>query len=113
MTNASASTAAALPTLCPEWLSANNTAASYGNIIAYPAARLAIECAPYAQNGYTCEQPAAEASAHGLLIDNFWSTNAMDAMIDQPVARLMLNVALLDMADQTILMGTHSHYACY
>ncbi len=97
-----------LPTVCPEWQSGSNAAAEYGDIVAYPAARLLIQCIAYAPNGYTCAQAAEVPNSTGVIVDNFWSTSAVDASMDQPVSRLLLDVAMLDMAGQTMLMGMAS-----
>jgi len=97
-----------LPTICPEWQSASNAAAEYGDIVAYPAAQLLIQCIAYAPNGYTCSQAAEVSNSSGVIIDNFWSTSAVDATMDQPVSRLLLDVAMLDMAGQAMPMGMAS-----
>ena len=94
--------------MCPEWQSTSNTAIAYGNIIAYPAAKLLTQCIEYTANGYSCGQSIAMPEmpdASSLIVDGFWSTNAVDLSVGQPIARLLLNVAMLDMANQTMLIG--------
>ena len=100
-----------LPIICPDWQAASNSATNYGNTVAYPAAPLLIQCIPYTLDGYSCAQPAAASTSNGVIIQDFWSTSAVDPATDQPVARLVLDVAMLDMGNQTMLMGAEPCYA--
>ena len=100
-----AATTNTFPTLCPEWQDAGNTAVSHGETVAYPAAHLTVQCLPYAANGYTCAEQSSALGSDGITVNNFWSTNAVDTELDQPMARLLLNVAMLDLANQTMTIG--------
>ena len=107
---------------CQSWQTAGaaNTAAHYGDVIAYPAATLAVSCSQNAHASYTCSDDSnstaqnstsASTTAHGTVnVDNFWSTSAVDSATGKPLATLMLLGQVQDLAGQVMPLGKTQTY---
>ena len=103
-----------LPTLCPAWTSNRNTAGGYGAVLAYPAASLALACKPSPAMPYLCSEMLGVDAPFRISIQNFRSTNDVDAVTGDAIARLSLDVQLQDQAGQMMQMGAHTctHLCC-
>lgn len=87
---------------CQTWRDAQNSASSYGPVMAYPAAGLVISCngtshpsqfgdLPVCSDAYTDSKPSRGYAAQ---LDNFWSTSALQGPDQTPVSDMLLGVQL-------------------
>ena len=74
--------------------------------MAYPAKQLAAKChesrTSQLDKFYTCQNAAADSATQ---IDNFWSTSAVDPVLGQSVAHVMVDVLVLDDLGQPVSIG--------
>ena len=94
------------PEVCPAWSDSGNQSPGYGDVIAYPANHLQAKCHEAStqqhNNVYTCTEDAVTGMP---VISNFWSTSAVDASTSKPLARVLIDVRVLDVMNQTVAMG--------
>ena len=91
------------PGSCPLWQSHAASMQSYGPIFAFPATQLQTACPQTvdAAMHYTCRN-VQDGQA---MISDFWSTNTLDNITGQSVAKLMLGVSLQDDLGQNVVAG--------
>lgn len=96
------------PELCSTWndTAKPNTSPGYGPIIAYPAHHLKASCynstIQQEDNFYSCK---LDPETGLLVIDNFWSTNALKPNASSALSLVQLDVVALDAMNQTVTVG--------
>ena len=94
------------PEVCPAWSESGNQSPGYGDVIAYPASHLQAKCheatTQQQDNAYTCVEDAVTGMP---VITNFWSTGAVDTKTSKPLARVLIDVRVLDVMNQTVAIG--------
>lgn len=94
------------PQLCPFWSPSTDPTQGYGAIIVYPAKQVQPAChedvTEQQDTAYTCRLDPATGMP---VIDNFWSTSAIDENTEQPLARLLVDVLVLDDMGQPVSNG--------
>lgn len=88
--------------ICPSWQSNTSHQSAYGPLFAFPASKLHAACPNIVQSmTHTC----TTLEDGSLAVRNFWSTNTLDSITGQPVARLMLDINLQDTLGQSVTAG--------
>lgn len=104
--SASISSSDAPSELCPTWDDLDNYSPGHGDIIAYPPHQLQARCheSPTLQQDNMCTCTNDSESGQSV-ITNFWSSNALDAQTSLPLARVLIDVFVLDNVNQTVPIG--------
>ena len=94
-----------IPSIRPSWHNKGNSAAAYGPIFAFPAARLAVGCSS-ANTSYTCSHSSATPT--GVGVEDFLSTSEVDPE-GRPKSSLKVYVLMQDMMGQNMTVGEPAH----
>lgn len=94
------------PQVCHSWTPSHVMSQGYGALVAYPAKQVQPIChepiTAQQDTAYTCRLDPMTGMP---VIDNFWSTSAVDDSTEHPLARLLVDVLILDDMAQAVSNG--------